>query len=249
MVTIFQYASLICFLSIGISPSHGFVRNTSLRKWPRTHQRLSYYGESGSTFIVKEFSVYEDLEEIVKLSSKPLPERPDGIVTIAKFTSSLRPECKATEAQYERLARENTAALFLRCFEEYENAFLLFNKARIVVFPTFDIFYGGNRVGRVEGNNIFEVDTLLQRFQLQNSKLDLFSEDSAIIRELSWGDGRVKDMSKTPRTTARFIPGYDWDSNRGFFDGLGDKFQKDWDAITKGDEDDYGNWLPNMDDK
>lgn len=194
--------------------------------------------------------MYEDLEEIVKLSSKPLPERPDGIVTVAKFTSSLRPECKSTEGQYERLARENTAALFLRCFEEYENAFLLFNKARVLVFPTYDIFYGGHRVGRVEGNNILEVDQLLQRFQLQNSKLDLFSEEASMKRELSWGDGRInKDMTRTPRTTARFIPGYDWDSDRGFFDALGDKFQKNWDAITKGDDDDYGNWLPNMDDK
>jgi hypothetical protein len=194
--------------------------------------------------------MYDDLEEIVQLSSKPLPERPDGIVAVAKFTSSLRRECKETEGQYERLARENKAALFLRCFEEYENAFLLFNKARIVVFPTYDIFYGGHRVGRVEGNNILEVDRLIQRFQLQNSKLDLFSEDSKLQRELAWGNGRINtDMTRTPRTTARFIPGYDWNSDRGFFDSVADQFQKDWDAITKGDDDDYGNWLPNMDDK
>lgn len=122
----------------------------------------------------------EQLEEIVKLASMPLPERPDGIVCVAKFTSQSAPEgrsrtfflarsavanklyaavpalmscprvffhfkrsAKATEAEYERMARKNPATLHLRCFNEYENANILFGQADVTVLPTFDIFYGG----------------------------------------------------------------------------------------------------------
>jgi hypothetical protein len=53
--------------------------------------------------MVKEFNTYEQLEEIVKLAAQPLPERPDGIVTVAKFTSATRDDCRTTEAEYERL--------------------------------------------------------------------------------------------------------------------------------------------------
>ena len=71
----------------------------------------------GSTGIVKEFSQYEDLQQLVELASQPLPERPDGIVTVVKYSSSQRQECRVTEADYERLARANPATLFLRCME------------------------------------------------------------------------------------------------------------------------------------
>lgn len=85
----------------------------------------------------------EQLEEIVKLAAQALPERPDGIVTVAKFTSGTSPDCRATEAEYERLARKNPATLFLRCFEEYENSNILMGQAAVTVFPTFDLFYCG----------------------------------------------------------------------------------------------------------
>jgi hypothetical protein len=78
----------------------------------------------------------------------------------------------------------------------------------------------------------------LERYQFQNSKLDLFSETA----EKPWGDGKVKDTSRTPRTTARFVVGYDWDKDRGFFDDLADKAQSDF-------ERQFGDWLPNTDDK
>jgi len=66
---------------------------------------------------------------------------------------------------------------------------------------------------------------LLQRYQLQNSKLDLFSE----VSPGPWGEGTSKaDFSKTPRTTARFLPGYDWVSNKGFFDAWADKAEEDF---------------------
>lgn len=73
----------------------------------------------------------------------PLPERPDGIVCVVKYTTSVRADCRATEAEYERLARDNPATLFLRAFSEYHDAHLLFGQADVTVWPTFDIFYGG----------------------------------------------------------------------------------------------------------
>ena len=91
---------------------------------------------------------YEQLEEIVKLASSPLPERPDGIVAVAKFSSATLDACKATEAEYERLARDNPATIFLRCFQEYDNSHILIGKANIQNWPTFDIFYQGTNTER-----------------------------------------------------------------------------------------------------
>jgi hypothetical protein len=160
------------------------------------------------------------------------------IVSVAKFTSATLVECTATESDFERVARKNPATIFLRCFAEYENAPLLLAQANIVIYPTFDLFYQGNRVARVEGNNLVEVEELLDRYQFQNSRLDLFSE----VSPNPWGDGKAKDATRTPRTTNRFVPGYDWGSNRGFFDDLADKAQSNF-------EDTFGNWLPNTEDK
>jgi hypothetical protein len=192
-------------------------------------------------FMVREFSEYEQLEEIVQLASQSIPERPDGIVCVAKYTSAARPECRATEPEYERLARSNSATIFLRCFEEYENASLMFGQAGIQKFPTFDVFYGGNRVARVDGPSISELEEVIDMYQFQNSQLDLFSEEANQKRELQWGDAKAKDMNKTPRTTARFVPGYDWGSSKGFFDDQADKAQESF-------EDTFGNWVPNIDD-
>lgn len=183
-------------------------------------------------------STYDQLADIVKMSSLPLPERPDGIVTVVKYTSASTSEgSRATEAEYERLARKNPSTLFLRCFVEYEDAEILFGQAGVVIRPTFDVFYRGNRVARVEGPNQVEVEQLLERYQFQNSKLDLFSEESAA----PWGTAKI-DYSKTPRTTNRFIPGYDWDSNRGFFDATADKMEEDFMGMFE------DSWLPKNDD-
>lgn len=65
----------------------------------------------------------------------------------------------------------------------------------------------------------------------------MFSEDAPE----RWGDGKVKDATKTPRTTARFIPGYDWNKKGGFFDELGEQASQSF-------EDTFGNWVPNIDD-
>lgn len=202
----------------------------------------NYSGDAGGSFILKEFSQQEDLADIVSLASKSLPERPDGIVTVAKYTSATRQNCVATEDQYESLARQNPATLFLRCFEEYENASLLISSAQISVFPTFDVFYGGNRVARVEGD-IVELERLLDSYQMINSKLDLFSEEADNERRLAWGDGQIKGYDgSTPKTTARFIPGYDWNKEGSAFDEAANKAQEDWDDM-------YGNWVPTVEDK
>ena len=103
--------------------------------------------------------------------------------------------------------------------------------------PHTQINTKGNRVARVESSNHAELEELLERYQFQNSKLDLFSETS----ENAWGDRSAKDMTATPRTTARFIPGYDWNSAKGFFDEAGDKAVKSF-------EETFENWIPEVDD-
>ena len=190
------------------------------------------------THLFSNYSTYDQLSEIVALAAQPLPERPDGIVSVAKFTSAASDDCRATEAEYERVARKNPATIFLRCFSEYENAQIMLGQAQVTVMPTFDIFYAGNRVARVEGANHAELEKVLEQYQFQNSSLDLFSEASP----QPWGDGKVRSAMKTPRTTNRFVPGYDWNNDKGAFDDAADKAQSDF-------EDQFGNWLPNTDDK
>lgn len=90
----------------------------------------------------------------------------------------------------------------------------------------------------MEGSNFGEVEELIDRYQFQNSKLDLFSE----ISPTPWGDGRPRDYSRTPRTTARFIPGYDWNSDKGFFDTVADKAEQDLMGMYE------NSWLPKPDD-
>ena len=198
--------------------------------------------------------MYEQLEDIVNLASKSLPERPDGIVTVAKFTSANNKDCRATEASYERLARDNTATIFLRCFKEMEGSDSLFSRARVDVLPCFDIFYKGNRVARVDGARYNELETILNQYQILNSDLDLFSEDAnqnntPQATASPWGDGSSggsSDYTKTPRTTASFIPGYDWNRKGGFFDEAANDIQKNSGFdFEKSYEDD---WMPKIDD-
>ena len=203
--------------------------------------RGDYDGESGSSFVLREFGAYDQLEGIVELTGRPLPERPDGIVCVAKYSSSLDPACVKTEAQYERLARDNPSTCFLRCFREYEDGDLLMGQAGVTAFPSFDVFYGGNRVARISGSSSYtELEKLLGMYALQNTKLDLFSESADNSRRLEWGDGKIKSPMDTPRTTGRFIPGYDWDKDDGAFDDAASKYEDDF-------ENTFGNWVPDTD--
>ena len=242
-LAIFIQTNSVVFVSgFAFSRQDGTISRTSSRT---RHDVLMMVGDESSSsgsYMVKEFSLYEELEEIVQLASQPIPERPDGIVVVAKFSAASRDECRVTEPDYERLARNNPATIFLRCLEEYDNAHLLFGQVNVQVWPTYDIFYGGNRVARIEGSNIAELEESIERYQFQNSNLDLFSEEASQKRQLQWGDGSSKaDMNRTPRTTNRFVPGYDWNTKKGFFDEQGEKAQQSF-------EDTFGNWLPNLDD-
>lgn len=123
---------------------------SALHQQPQQGEDSGEYGGFGTSQVIREFSLYSQLEDIVTLASQPLPERPDGVLVVAKYTS-LDEDQRATEASYERLARENPATLFLRCFREMEDADSLFQRASIEVLPTFDLFYKGDRVARVDG--------------------------------------------------------------------------------------------------
>jgi hypothetical protein len=199
---------------------------------------ILYQTPTAAISLIQTLRTYDQLQEIISITAQPLPERPDGIVAVAKFTSAANDVCRATEAEYEQLARKNPATIFLRCFAEYEDASIVMGQAQVTVYPTFDLFYRGSRVARVEGPNHVEVEELIGRYQFQNSKLDLFSEAGVE----PWGDGKVKDPNRTPRTTARFVPGYDWNKARGFFDDLADKAQSSF-------EEQVENWLPNTKDE
>lgn len=236
-----------------------YYSSSQLRKLLQQQQQSNddnYYGSFDSSFIIREFSIYDQLEDIVSLASKPLPNRPEGIVVVAKFTSSTNSDCRATEASYERLARDNPATLFLRCFQEMEESQSLFHRAAVEVVPTYDIFYKGNRVARVDGQRISDLENILNQYQYINSDLDLFSEDSKVRSSLGtsqpspWGDQQGSsssiDYAKTPRTTASFIPGYDWNLKGGFFDELATDMQKK--AGFDFEESYENDWMPNIDD-
>jgi len=249
----FLVGVLVVALALRFEPSGAFSCSVSSRSATAARGttttalnlegRGEYYGESGSSFMVKEFSTYEQLEEIVALTGRALPERPDGIVCVAKYSSAMNEACVKTEAQYERIARENPSSCFLRCFSEYENADLLLGQAGVSVLPTFDVFYGGERVSRVQGSSSYiELERLLQMYQLQNSKLDLFSESADNNRRMEWGNGKIRSPMDTPRTTGRFIPGYDWDKDGGAFDEAASKAEDDFEST-------FGNWVPDISDK
>lgn len=219
-----------------------------------------YYGGPDSSYIVRELSLYDQLEDIVDLASKALPERPDGIVAVAKFTSAQDPDCRAAEASYERLARDNPATIFLRCFREAEGAGSLFQRARVEVLPCFDVFYKGSRVARVDGPRYAELEDTINRYQLLKSDLDLFSESATDAagrpRASPWGSGEGSsgfDAAKTPRTTASFIPGYDWNRKGGFFDEAATDMQKSMPGFGDDGDDDFersyeDDWMPKIDD-
>lgn len=175
-----------------------------------------------------------DLENIVSLAKQPVPERPDGIVTMVKFSSVV--ECRESEPEYEQLARKNPATIFLRSFKEFETADELLGQADVSAFPTYDVFYGGNRVARLVGNQSqIDLQDVLDQYQMMNSKLDLFSESADNERRMDWANGKY--TAATPRTTARFLPGYDWSKDGGFFDEAADSFESD-----------YEDWVPNIGD-
>jgi len=86
------------------------------------------------------------------------------------------------------------------------------------------------------------LEEVVGNYQFLNSDLDLFSEDADNKRRLAWGEGKIKGDAGTPRTTAAFIPGYDWNLEGSAFDEVAKKVDEQW-------EDTYGDWVPDINDK
>ncbi len=111
----------------------------------------------------------------------------------------------------------------------------------------------GNRVARIDGPRYSELEALLNQYQFLNSDLDLFSESAQNSNNFTphpspWGNGAASssDFARTPRTTAAFIPGYDWNRKGGFFDEVAkDLEKKSGFDFEKSYEDD---WMPKIDD-
>lgn len=211
-------AACWCFaIGLGFRPTPRFVLVRNHRQAPSISSRTTKLFQ-----ILREFTTLEQLREIVDLSKLPLPERPDGIVTVAKYGGG-------NEDVYERIARDNPATLFLVCDDPSA-----IQTAQVAVQPTYDIFYQGNRVARALSEP--ELRDLVNRYQFLNSDLDLFSEDAPRPWE------QKIDLSATPRTTNRFIPGYDWNSDQGFFDATATKMENDFMAQFEG-------WVPPQDEE
>ena len=152
-----------------------------------------------TAFTINEFSSASDLLDILTLSSQPLPNRPDGVVVVVKYTSLT---LSNTECDYLNLSRDHPDTIFLRCFKEYEGSQSAFSDALVSSTPTYDIYDSGRRVGRVVGEQLDEVDGWIRRFGYVVSKTDLFSEDADVKEQLKWKN--KKGGGGTPRTTGRF---------------------------------------------
>ena len=152
-----------------------------------------------------------------------------------KYTSLTQ---TSTESTYTRLSRSHPDTLFLRCYREYEGSKATFGAMDVPVVPTYDVYSRGIRVGRVVGEEVDEVEGWIQRYGYVVSKTDLFSED-ADAGELKWG--KRGEGGTTPRTTAAFVPGYDWDKKGGFFDEKAGKMEEEF-------MDTFGDWTPDVED-
>jgi hypothetical protein len=164
-----------------------------------------------TAFTINEFTSASDLLDILTLSSQPLPNRPDGVVVVVKYTSLT---LSNTECDYLNLSRAHPDTIFLRCFKEYSGSQSAFSSAQVSSTPTYDIYDSGRRVGRVIGEQLDEVDGWIRRFGYVVSKTDLFSEDADVKEQLKWKSG--KGGGGTPRTTGRFGEFWLCDSDYSF---------------------------------
>ena len=188
--------------------------------------------------MVTGFNTLEELDTMVQLARRAIPERPDGIVVVVKYSSLQRDDCQATEAEYDRAARTHPASLFLRCWEEDPQAALLLQQVDVRTWPTIDLFYQGNRVARLEGPPVcsHDLDAVLNRYQVLNSTLDLFSEQATPT------DRNARSTPTPPRTTARFLPASEGNPAPSVVAAPGDPAPQSF-------EDTFENWLPNIEDE
>mmetsp|Transcript_10679 Transcript_10679/g.21972 ORF Transcript_10679/g.21972 Transcript_10679/m.21972 type:complete len:244 (+) Transcript_10679:79-810(+) len=230
----------IVALLIFLSPTTSFL---PVPKLPHPQRHLSSSPDSSnpnitpqSAFTLNEFSTVDELQSILSLSSQPMPNRPDGVVVVVKYTSiSLNNQ----EGGYISMSRDHPDTLFLRIFKEYDNSDATFAYSSVSSTPTYDIYSSGRKVGRVVGENLDEVEGWVTRYGYVVSKTDLFSEGVDARETLKWKPGQGD--RNTPRTTAAFIPGYDWDKKGGFFDETAKEMEDNF-------MDTFENWRPDVDD-
>ena len=195
-----------------------------------------------SSYMVTGFNTLEELDTLVQLARRAIPDRPDGIVVVVKYSSFQRDDCQATEAEYDRAARTNPASLFLRCWEDDPQAAVLLQQVDVRTWPTIDVFYQGSRVARLEGPPVcsHDLDAVLNRYQVLNSTLDLFSEQATPTTDRN--DAR-STQTTPPRTTARFLPASEGNTAPSVVAAPGD------DPAPQSFEDTFENWLPNIEDE
>eukprot|EP00284_Hemiselmis_tepida_P018140 CAMPEP_0174941632 /NCGR_PEP_ID=MMETSP1355-20121228/72267_1 /TAXON_ID=464990 /ORGANISM="Hemiselmis tepida, Strain CCMP443" /LENGTH=119 /DNA_ID=CAMNT_0016188753 /DNA_START=65 /DNA_END=421 /DNA_ORIENTATION=+ len=113
---------------------------------------------------VRDVAAEEDLLQIVELASQPLPNRPDGTVTVIMYTSVEDPANQAVEYEYERMSEQRPDCVFLRCYKEYQGAQNFLAVRNVATFPFFEVFYRNAGVGRVAGPQLDRVEGYLKQF-------------------------------------------------------------------------------------
>jgi len=171
-----------------------------------------------------------DLLGVVALASNPLPNRPDGTVVTIQYSSNDDYTCKTIDQEFDRLSIQHPDCVFLRCYKEYQGAPITMTSRGITNLPTFEVFYKGAPVAKVDGSRISEVQDYIKQFGFVVSKTDFFSSNSPYQEDGRRPQGRSGDENnpwdnaadaaarssrkegsagpmKAPRTTQRYFPG------------------------------------------
>lgn len=166
------------------------------------------------------YSRDNELHEIVKLASRPLPDRPQGMVCVAIYTSNSKNDNYDNNnvEQYETLARNYPGSLFLmntNMNNSINNKLLLPNSASQTITTIIDVYARGNRVAQIVENSRGGNEGVL--LQLQHVL------DSHLSKEQLTFDLLAPASSSLPKATMDTSAEYDFESS-------------------------YGNWLPNVED-
>jgi hypothetical protein len=135
----------------------------------------------------------EQLQEIVKLASRPLPDCPWGMVCVAIYIKR-----NGDPQEYEMLARNNPASLFLMNTNINMNIKTDLSSSTTTsstTTTTMDVYSAGQRVARIVGDSLESIDcitgsTVLTRLQhvldsyAPRSTLELSSAVSSSTTEM-----------------------------------------------------------------
>lgn len=89
------------------------------------------------------------LDEIVRLSAQPLPNRPDGVCAVVGYYS-LAQDTGADE-ELARLSEKHPDVIFLRCLLEFAGGEGLAAERGITQTPTFVVYHREIQVARIDG--------------------------------------------------------------------------------------------------